>query len=103
MLFVKIQILRENGTVVIDSVGYADAPMEWRASDPSTELIFGIKDPRRLTGWKLIPAVVTEEGDTVATWNDCPDCGANWKDLDPTPGMIHRTRLCPDCARKEDR
>jgi hypothetical protein len=40
------------------------------------------------------------------TWNDCPDCGKSWKDETPTPGLIHRTRQCYDCAirprRKSD-
>jgi len=31
------------------------------------------------------------------TWNDCPNCGAFWKDKFPTPGLIHRTRLCYKC------
>jgi ribosomal protein S27AE len=32
------------------------------------------------------------------TWNDCPRCGVAWADRVVTPGLIHRTRLCPRCA-----
>lgn len=37
-------------------------------------------------------------GDRFETWNTCPDCGASWKDATPTPGLLHRTRLCGECA-----
>jgi hypothetical protein len=33
------------------------------------------------------------------TWNDCPFCGASWSDIVPTPGLIHRTRACDNCAQ----
>lgn len=49
-----------------------------------------------------------ERGDIIApamqdnqTWNDCPDCGKSWKDRIPTPGLLHRTRLCEECKRKQ--
>ena len=32
------------------------------------------------------------------TWNTCPDCGVRWPDAVPTPGLLHRTRLCGPCA-----
>jgi hypothetical protein len=32
------------------------------------------------------------------TWNTCPDCGRGWPDPTPTPGLLHRTRLCASCA-----
>ena len=34
------------------------------------------------------------------TWNDCPNCWKTWKDKYPTPGLIHRTRLCHECIEK---
>jgi len=36
------------------------------------------------------------------TWNDCPNCGKTWKDLIPTPGLLHRTRLCIECGGTND-
>jgi hypothetical protein len=35
------------------------------------------------------------------TWNDCPECKRTWKDAEPTPGLIHRTRLCYWCLTKK--
>lgn len=32
------------------------------------------------------------------TWNSCPRCGHSWKDEEATPGLLHRTRLCANCA-----
>lgn len=34
------------------------------------------------------------------TWNTCPNCGKEWEDTVPTPGLIHRTRICDDCLSK---
>lgn len=34
------------------------------------------------------------------TWNDCPECLKNWKDKQPTPGLLHRTRLCITCLNR---
>ncbi len=34
------------------------------------------------------------------TWNDCPECGKAWKDKFPTPGLLHRTRLCHECIEE---
>lgn len=34
------------------------------------------------------------------TWNSCPDCNRQWRDLEPTPGLLHRTRLCPTCHHR---
>ncbi len=31
------------------------------------------------------------------TGNTCPDCGKQWLDEKPTPGIIHRLRLCDNC------
>jgi hypothetical protein len=31
------------------------------------------------------------------TWNTCPFCGDSWRDINPTIGLIHRTRLCKKC------
>lgn len=31
------------------------------------------------------------------TWNTCPDCGQKWRDPEPTPGILHRTRVCAIC------
>lgn len=36
------------------------------------------------------------------TWNTCPDCGKRWRDEVPTPGLIHRTRLCSSCQPDPD-
>jgi len=35
------------------------------------------------------------------TWNTCPKCERSWKDYIPTPGLIHRTRLCQECINKK--
>jgi len=35
------------------------------------------------------------------TWNSCPQCGKDWKDSTPVPGLLHRTRLCRDCIRNQ--
>ena len=35
------------------------------------------------------------------TWNDCPSCGKAWKDEISTPGLLHRTKLCAECADKK--
>jgi hypothetical protein len=32
------------------------------------------------------------------TWNTCPECGHEWADDAPTPGLLHRTRLCETCV-----
>lgn len=37
------------------------------------------------------------------TWNTCPDCGVRWQDLEPTIGLLHRTRLCGACKDVEAR
>lgn len=34
------------------------------------------------------------------TWNDCPECGKEWRTIPSIPGVIHRTRLCDGCLRK---
>lgn len=34
------------------------------------------------------------------TSNSCPDCGKQWLDEIPTPGIIHRTRLCKECIKE---
>lgn len=36
----------------------------------------------------------------LETWNDCPDCGRAWKDKIATIGILHRTRLCSNCIKK---
>src|SRR5262245_38313178 len=36
------------------------------------------------------------------TWNDCPRCRKTWKDEIPTPGLIHRTRLCEECRNENE-
>lgn len=36
------------------------------------------------------------------TWNSCPKCFKAWKDIRATPGLIHRTRLCYLCTKKEN-
>lgn len=32
------------------------------------------------------------------TWNTCPLCLRTWKDTYQTAGVVHRTRLCVNCA-----
>jgi hypothetical protein len=34
------------------------------------------------------------------TWNTCPECFKDWKDVIPVPGLLHRTRLCGACYKK---
>ncbi len=34
------------------------------------------------------------------TWNSCSECSKNWQDTVPTPGLLHRTRLCEKCKKK---
>jgi len=34
------------------------------------------------------------------TWNNCPNCKAEWKDEVSTPGLLHRTKLCVFCKNK---
>lgn len=31
------------------------------------------------------------------TSNTCIECGKQWIDEIPTPGVLHRTILCPEC------
>jgi hypothetical protein len=33
------------------------------------------------------------------TWNTCPECFKDWKDIIPIPGLLHRTRLCGTCLK----
>lgn len=42
--------------------------------------------------------IVTGDRDNVETWNTCPDCGQMWADPQPTPGVVHRVRLCVGCG-----
>jgi hypothetical protein len=35
------------------------------------------------------------------TWNTCPICYKDWKDLIPIPGLLHRTRICDECFNKQ--
>jgi hypothetical protein len=44
--------------------------------------------------------IIVPSMDDNQTWNDCPACGKSWKDAIATPGLIHRTRLCSECAEK---
>ena len=37
------------------------------------------------------------------TWNTCSDCGKDWCDEVPTRGLLHRTRLCDNCAKKKQK
>lgn len=41
--------------------------------------------------------LIDQPRDNHQTWNDCPNCGLAWKDDEPTPGLLHRTRLCASC------
>lgn len=34
------------------------------------------------------------------TYNTCPDCDTGWKDAEPTPGILHRTRICDACRQR---
>jgi hypothetical protein len=36
------------------------------------------------------------------TWNSCPECKKDWKDIVATPGIIHRIRLCARCIMKAE-
>jgi hypothetical protein len=47
------------------------------------------------------PDVIVPTMKDNQTWNDCPKCGKAWPDEFATPGVIHRTRLCDDCAKKK--
>ena len=58
MLFVKIQVLRENGVVLTQSLGPADCPLEW-SSSLTTALI--IESHERLVGWEYVPRVITQQ------------------------------------------
>lgn len=52
---------------------------------------------------KKLPEDITTTVINLETWNDCPKCGKAWKDKIPTPGLLHRTRLCDRCSsRKAD-
>ena len=49
---------------------------------------------------RAVEDVTLASDQPLDTWNDCPDCGAAWKDPVPTPGVLHRTRLCVECLRQ---
>ncbi len=34
------------------------------------------------------------------TSNSCPDCGKEWMDKVPTPGLLHKLRICDECWKK---
>lgn len=55
-----------------------------------------------MSGQEEKPDVVSKTMKNNETWNDCPQCGKAWKDKIAIPGLIHRTRLCEDCRRKND-
>lgn len=48
------------------------------------------------------PDVTSDTIKDNETWNDCPKCGKSWKDIQATPGLIHRTRLCARCTMKNE-
>lgn len=43
------------------------------------------------------PDDITTPYSNIQTGNTCPECGKQWLDDKPTPGIIHRTRLCEEC------
>lgn len=47
---------------------------------------------------RLRQQVDAEAIENEATWNTCPDCYRKWRDATPTPGLLHRTRRCSNCA-----
>jgi uncharacterized CHY-type Zn-finger protein len=34
------------------------------------------------------------------TWNNCYNCGRNWKDKNNIPGLLHRTVICENCKQR---
>jgi hypothetical protein len=44
------------------------------------------------------PPDITSPKHTGQTWNDCPECGKSWETIPPIKGVIHRTKLCDNCA-----
>jgi len=52
----------------------------------------------RLPGRQDLPRPAPSAPTEGETWNTCPDCWRKWKDTVPTPGVLHRTRLCAQCA-----
>ena len=51
----------------------------------------------------LVQRIPARPADASAgeTWNTCPECFRKWRDFEPTPGLLHRTRLCSVCAKRE--
>lgn len=47
------------------------------------------------------PDIKSEEIKDNQTWNTCPDCHLSWETKPSIPGLIHRTRLCHNCATKK--
>ena len=45
---------------------------------------------------------ITRPAANLQTWNTCPECELEWKDDDPTPGVVDRTRLCDQCQDLQD-
>ena len=45
--------------------------------------------------------IITPKMTDNETWNTCPECGKYWKDEITIPGLLHRTRLCDKCFRRE--
>lgn len=37
------------------------------------------------------------------TWLECPDCHRTWKQMQPTPGLLHTYVRCFSCTERESR
>jgi len=55
--------------------------------------------PARTVGaWVTRFDDLLQTGPRYETANTCPACGDQWTDAIPTPGLLHRTRLCARCG-----
>lgn len=55
--------------------------------------------PARMVGaWVTRFDDLLKIGPRHETANTCPMCGDQWTDAVPTPGLLHRTRLCARCG-----
>ena len=49
------------------------------------------------------PPDVTSPMTDNETWNTCIYCNESWKDIVPTPGLLHRTIMCVKCKNNPRR
>ena len=59
--FVRIQIMRADGTVIIQKTGHASEKLEWSPWDPLEGIVLQVDPVKELIGFTYNPRVVTRQ------------------------------------------